>query len=238
MFITLCNWYSINFPIRESIRQIKRIQDDKDAEKHLQLLQDLIYNDRYLRFNVLPELLIVQKVYRIRKETKKQSPVCRQYVLRGFCWYDNKCRYQHSKDLNVIKLTECKYKDTCRHQNCPFGHNLPDPNTDNTCSICQIDIVKTGNRFGLIKCNHIFCHTCITQWKKTKVDLYQRVNRFPCPICRASCLKVLSSDIYLKEEEQAYVYNRKAKRCATKPCKYGPRHNCPFREMCHYLHID
>ena len=57
-----------------------------------------------------------------------------------------------------------------------------DSEKENVCNIC----LEVVNHLGtLTKCKHMFCKSCLDQWKETQ---FQRIYKTTCPICCQSLL--------------------------------------------------
>lgn len=194
----------------------------------------------------IDESKIFAKLQKKDSEERKQRPVCREFVMKRFCKFGDNCRYQHTLDLAIIKLTPCKFGVGCRRQaRCPFGHNEEEhqdiDDIEYLCGMCYSNIVKDGKRFGLIKCGHIFCYDCIRRWKRESASIqYGHRSWFDCPYCKTQCCPIIPSYIYVKDEfEKECILKRRRQTCKNKPCKYGQRRQyCPFKQHCHYQHID
>ncbi|XP_067128869.1 E3 ubiquitin-protein ligase makorin-2-like isoform X2 [Centruroides vittatus] len=111
-----------------------------------------------------------------------------------------------------------------------------------TCGICMEVVVEkeppTERRFGILeKCNHVFCLTCIRQWRKMKQ--FESKNIRACPECRVLSDFVTPSRYWVetKEEKEKLIEDYK-KALSSKPCKYFKqgRGECPFAGACFYLH--
>lgn len=113
---------------------------------------------------------------------------------------------------------------------------------DKACGICM-DIVMekeppSERRFGILeKCTHIFCLTCIRQWRQTKQ--FENKTIRACPECRIPSDFIVPNRYWVddKEEKTKLIDDYKGALSA-KHCKYfkNGRGECPFAGACFYLH--
>ena len=70
--------------------------------------------------------------------------------------------FRKKKEVIVIKATPITLTQLIDHQECP---------------ICLEEFSYT-DKVILLKCCHLFCRSCFTQWAKTSIT---------CPLCRQEC---------------------------------------------------
>ncbi|KAJ7623335.1 hypothetical protein FB45DRAFT_925318 [Roridomyces roridus] len=155
----------------------------------------------------------------------------------------------------------CKYYDTPRSADstaagfckrgaqCWFSHTLKGKekeviaDEDDLCSICFEKPVT----YGLLNdCSHIFCITCIKQWRDpaNKTDAGAGNTKL-CPMCRQPAKFIIpSSKFYPHGEEKDSLLARYMDSMARVPCRYFQRSLaatpsrpfCPFGKDCFYQH--
>lgn len=113
---------------------------------------------------------------------------------------------------------------------------------DTTCGICLENVHNTQHKqFGLLSgCNHIFCHTCLMQWRR-RSEVSSSLRRV-CPTCREPSNYVIPSTTFPANPSQkdTIVQNYKQK-CSTIPCRRfvdGKLGSCPFGRDCFFAHKD
>lgn len=101
-------------------------------------------------------------------------------------------------------------------------------------------VKEKGEIFGLLEnCDHIFCLSCIRDWRATFDKKVQKNHFRTCPICRSNSFLVVPSELHYKNgankeevfEDYKYYLNEI-------PCKifnFG-KGECPFRNSCFYAH--
>eukprot|EP01036_Dinobryon_divergens_P025962 gene25962-34562_t len=112
---------------------------------------------------------------------------------------------------------------------------------DNMCGICMEKIV----RFGLLSsCDHAFCISCITSWRKEAsksifLTKEEKNSKRSCPLCREHSDFIISSfEFHKGEEKQEYIAQQLASRSRV-PCKeYRTKKECQFGGHCFYAHLD
>jgi E3 ubiquitin-protein ligase makorin len=126
------------------------------------------------------------------------------------------------------------------------------------CSICLTDFsdLKRHERVGIMpNCEHIFCLTCITQWRSSAKDddddddddpfaiLAQRrqvETTRKCPNCRSLSYFVVPSQRAPKTQaERVRIIDEYKDRCSRTPCKHfkeSQGRRCPFGNECLYAH--
>lgn len=184
---------------------------------------------------------------RTKKNPPKQAPptsrkpLCRFFALHGNCRYGDNCAFSH--DLESGNEAVCPFflKGTCRYGDaCRLSHSLPSTAAgdimDLTCGIC----LEVPQKFGLLSgCDHVFCFSCLMEWRKSQTCSEQIKN---CPTCRNHSSHVIPSTTFYKSEQgkEEFVDSYKA-RLGAIPCKHfksGRLGSCPFGKDCFYQHLS
>ncbi|KAK0497147.1 hypothetical protein EDD18DRAFT_1073041 [Armillaria luteobubalina] len=196
-----------------------------------------------------------------RPITSKSRGTCKYYKEPRGCFAGSKCKFLHGES-NSRGLTPYDQAKTCRFyaqgyckrgDECWFKHTprLPSPGVDDEdepCSICFEQPVTYGLLMG---CSHVFCISCIKQWRDSS-----KLNRDPgpskvtkqCPMCRAPSAYITPSSVFYKNEdprkEKAIISYKES--MARVPCRYfqaSKREDasnpfCPFGKDCFYQHLN
>jgi len=110
------------------------------------------------------------------------------------------------------------------------------------CGICMEVVWDKPNeqdrKFGILEnCNHVYCLSCIRQWRSAKSFNNKVVKA--CPECRVSSSFVTPSEDWIedKEEKEKLISGYK-EHLSKRPCKYFDqgKGKCPFGKNCFYLH--
>jgi len=234
MFNTIYNYLFSNYISKEE----QEIQWILQNPQHIHFI---LNSKLYFLTTVFPQFQHILELNKTIIEQSKERFVCKSFVLKEKCKFGLKCMFLHTKDINVIKLTPCKFLDNCRRTNCPYGHEeFPDNSiNDNCCNICLSDIYKMNKRFGLLlECDHKFCVQCLRQHRQNIQSYPDQKQRLSCPTCRVFSNNYFSSKVFLsgtkkKKEYQEYIY-----RCSKIPCKFSNTYVCPRSWNCHFKHID
>ncbi|XP_030750844.1 probable E3 ubiquitin-protein ligase makorin-1 [Sitophilus oryzae] len=113
---------------------------------------------------------------------------------------------------------------------------------EKSCGICFDTILEKvkviEQKFGILpNCNHCYCFTCITKWRKTKEFDFSVAKA--CPECRIASDYVYPSRIWFEEkaEKDTFIANERS-RMQKIHCRYYNRGTgrCPFGNTCVYLH--
>jgi len=117
--------------------------------------------------------------------------------------------------------------------------NVNHSNAQHTCGICFESM--TDKRYALLEgCNHIFCMTCLMQWRHQSHE--EHTQRRACPTCRElSYLVVPSYSWPATPEEKESRIQRVLKEKAAIPCsrfKIGQLGSCLYGKNCFYAHLD
>ncbi|KAJ7224399.1 hypothetical protein GGX14DRAFT_351591 [Mycena pura] len=192
-----------------------------------------------------------------RPATSKPRGICKYYATERGCFNGRKCKFLHGETATHTPYDQAK---TCRFYaagfckrgpQCWFSHakgkgseQLID-DEDDLCSICFEKPITYGL---LTHCNHVFCITCIKQWRSSvdrSLDLVESGNTKCCPMCRTPAKFIIPSSKF-------YAHGQAAKDAAISrymdsmkkiPCKYFQRSLsgtstpfCPFGKDCFYQH--
>ncbi|KAK4699862.1 E3 ubiquitin-protein ligase makorin, partial [Phenoliferia sp. Uapishka_3] len=160
----------------------------------------------------------------------RASIVC-QFWLQGYCHRGTTCHYAHQLPSTSGGTEGDKGKEKAEEPK------------DLSCAICY----EMPQKFGLLDtCSHIFCFTCIRDWRESKKAdrAMEKREETDCPLCRASVSFITPSSRYFpqgpEKERLTRTYKEKMKK---KPCKWlekslNEEHlHCPFRNDCYYSHV-
>lgn len=178
------------------------------------------------------------------KTTNNNFLIClhyykRYYIFAGCCKFGSTCRYLHIVAEKESKLSE---ENTIAEVQKDEKEAADGPtDNDNICGICMEKIV----RFGLLSsCDHAFCISCITSWRKEAsksifLTKEEKNSKRSCPLCREHSDFIVSSfEFYKGEEKQEYIAQQLASRSRV-PCKeYLTKKECQFGGHCFYAHLD
>ncbi|KAF9005911.1 hypothetical protein BDQ17DRAFT_1239535 [Cyathus striatus] len=208
-----------------------------------------------------------------RPPTSKPRGVCRYYTHPRGCFAGDKCKFLHGESSQATPeqplLTPYDKSKTCRYyQNgfcrrgdkCWFlhvvGNNiqgegsivLEEPSDDDLCSVCFEKPVTFGLLTG---CSHVFCITCIRQWRDPSGkggDMVDSGNTKKCPMCRTPSRFITPSSRFFKQEdpEKDKIVQTYKESMAKVPCRYfrqskqKDKNNllCPFGKDCFYQHLN
>ena len=167
---------------------------------------------------------------------------CPHYA-RGMCAFGDDCELLHQQR----REDDGHYNDTTEehgtHQETKNRDKEEEAElVDTTCGICLENVYNTRQKqFGLLSCcNHIFCHSCLMEWRRSSEA--SSSSRRVCPTCREPSNYVIPSNIFPSNPSQklSIVENYKQK-CSIIPCKRfvaGKLGSCPFGRDCFYSHQD
>jgi len=202
-----------------------------------------------------------------RPPTNKPRGVCRYYKIPGGCFAGESCKFLHGEDSATLSPFDasktCRYYQAgyCkRGASCWFKHvdangagssSQPGSSSkvvdeaEQACSIC----FETPTTFGLLEgCGHVFCHSCIRNWRdphgKSLDILISGVSK-TCPFCRARSRFVTPSSKFVHNDDpkKAEIIERYKASMAKIPCKYFQKSTpekrfCPYGKDCFYEHKD
>ncbi|KAF9268987.1 hypothetical protein L218DRAFT_852143, partial [Marasmius fiardii PR-910] len=206
-----------------------------------------------------------------RPSTSKSRGICKYYTTPRGCFNGKKCKFIHGdpqvdKGVNA-RLTPYDQSKTCwyyargyckRAEKCWFLHELPqsrevgkaldeNEDIDENCSIC----FEKPSLYGLLTgCSHVFCITCLKQWRDPaakSVDMVDSGVHKKCPMCRAPSSFITPSSLFYKSEDprKEETINLYKLSMARVPCKYfqqsiikKAKPMCPFGKDCFYQHLN
>ncbi|KAJ7043469.1 hypothetical protein C8F04DRAFT_943293 [Mycena alexandri] len=191
-----------------------------------------------------------------RPITSKSRGICKYYTTDRGCFNGRTCKFLHGQDTHTSydRAKTCRFYASgfCKHgAQCWFSHvkgkeKEAIEEEDDLCSIC-FDKPAT---YGLLTgCSHIFCITCIKQWRDNankSVDVVESGNTKRCPMCRQPAKFIIPSSKFYAQGQDAKDaalarYMDSMKRV---PCKYFQKSLsrpsstpfCPFGKDCFYQH--
>ncbi|KJA23618.1 hypothetical protein HYPSUDRAFT_137701 [Hypholoma sublateritium FD-334 SS-4] len=196
-----------------------------------------------------------------RPVTSKARGVCKYYTDPRGCYAKDQCKFLHSeppKEGEEPALTPYDRSKTCkfysqgycrRGDECWFLHadakgKGPLEEEDDLCSIC----FEKPTTYGLLTgCSHIFCTTCIKQWRdpsRKPIGVLDSGNTKRCPMCRAPSRFITPSSKFWPDgstEKQKTVESYRES-MARVQCRFfqksirKDRLICPFGNECFYQH--
>ncbi|KAL7497656.1 hypothetical protein ACHAWT_005675 [Skeletonema menzelii] len=176
-----------------------------------------------------------------RSEILSMIP-CTHYD-HGMCAFGDDCELLHRQQK---REEEGHHNDTTEHNHnrTPQTKNNEEEEelVDTTCGICLENVYNTQQQqFGLLSCcNHIFCHACLMEWRRSSE--VSSSSRRVCPTCREMSNYVIPSHVFPSNPSQKLniVQNYKQKYSMI-PCKRfvtGKLGSCPFGRDCFFSHED
>jgi len=70
---------------------------------------------------------------------------------------------------------------------------------DHECAICLELVKEKGELFGLLEnCDHVFCFSCIRDWRSTFDKKVPLANYRTCPVCRSNSFLFVPSELHHK----------------------------------------
>ncbi|KAJ8094337.1 hypothetical protein PM082_010771 [Marasmius tenuissimus] len=211
-----------------------------------------------------------------RPSTSKPRGTCIYYKTPRGCFAGKTCKFLHGDPEvdqgNDARLTPYDQSKTCRYfakgfckraDKCWFIHSLPSPSQaagsretqeddsdpiDELCSICY----EEPKLYGLLAgCNHVFCITCIRQWRdpaQKSSDVVDSGVHKQCPMCRAPSSFITPSSLFFKNEDprKAETISQYKQSMGRVSCKYFIQSRakdktkpfCPFGKDCFYQHLN
>lgn len=152
------------------------------------------------------------------------------HFSRGGCLYGDDCELLHQQQNSHDR--ELKSEKTDEKEEL----------VDSTCGICLENVYHTQHKqFGLLSgCNHIFCHTCLMQWRR-RSEVSSSLRRV-CPTCREPSNYVIpSNDFPANPSEKNTIVQNYKQKCSTIPCRRfvdGKLGSCSFGRDCFFAHHD
>ncbi|XP_047204578.1 E3 ubiquitin-protein ligase makorin-2 isoform X2 [Girardinichthys multiradiatus] len=175
------------------------------------------------------------------------------YAVAGHCYYGDSCTYLHGDLCEVCGLQVLHPHDPeqrrAHEKMCllafeadmekAFAAQL---SQNKVCSICMEVVVQKAvpseRRFGILSsCCHIFCLSCIRQWRGTRTFCNKIIKS--CPECRIISEFVIPSVYWVEDQgEKDHLIELFKSGVSKKACKYFDegRGSCPFGGNCLYLH--
>ncbi|KAG8708662.1 hypothetical protein FRC08_018776 [Ceratobasidium sp. 394] len=193
-------------------------------------------------------------------------PVCRYFSNPGGCRAGSTCRYAHSVELGqspqqskqicrFYNNGHCRRGDQCWYRHVTPASTKATPSASASakreeveelvCSIC----FEEPKQFGLLTgCSHVFCLSCIKDWRNSKgkdVDVVLSNTNKTCPVCRAPSKFITPSSRFTPKdspEREQCVKGYKATLGGI-PCKYfiaspPEKRFCPYGKDCFYQHLN
>ena len=187
-------------------------------------------------------------------DDKQQVPLCPFALNNDHCPKGSKCTYTYHGTkcdicsclcLHPFNLEERKlHENECKKKKEKEARQklLMQSSLDKVCGICMEPILEKSSsserRFGILeKCDHVFCLSCIRQWRKTE-QLARKIIR-SCPECRVFSSFVIPSKVwYSNSQDKKDIIKNYKQALSEKPCKYfnQGKNECPFGGACFYLH--
>ncbi|KAJ6518634.1 hypothetical protein C8R45DRAFT_1065588 [Mycena sanguinolenta] len=193
-----------------------------------------------------------------RPVTSKSRGICKYYNTERGCFAPaGKCKFLHGPDAihtpyDQAKICRFYAAGFCkRGAKCWFIHTkgkekaVDTDEEDDLCSIC----FDKPDTYGLLTdCSHIFCITCIKQWRdpaNKSIDVVDSGNTKRCPMCRGSSKFIIpSSKFYAQGEAKDAALARYMDSMKRVPCKHFQKSLasnratpfCPFGKDCFYQH--
>ncbi|XP_037535647.1 probable E3 ubiquitin-protein ligase makorin-2 [Nematolebias whitei] len=175
------------------------------------------------------------------------------YAAAGRCYYEDRCPYLHGNLCEVCSLHVLHPFDAeqrrMHEKACLLAFEADMEKAfaaqfsqDKVCSICMEVVVQKASlserRFGILSsCCHVFCLTCIRQWRGTRTFCNKIIKS--CPECRVISEFVIPSAFWVEDqEEKDQLIELFKSGVSKKACKYFDqgRGSCPFGGKCLYLH--
>ncbi|TEB21818.1 hypothetical protein FA13DRAFT_1642272 [Coprinellus micaceus] len=162
-----------------------------------------------------------------------QAKRCR-YFAKGFCKRGEECWFQHVLDPS----SPMDVKEKCAVD------EDSDLEADPLCSVCY----EKPTTYGLLSgCSHVFCISCIREWRDRKsksADLVISGNNKKCPMCRESSNFITPSSVFIKHgtEQKELIIGKYKESMGKVQCRYFertkglPQPSCPFGKDCFYKH--
>jgi len=157
----------------------------------------------------------------------REKTVC-SYYAAGNCQNGNDCHYSHDDSLVTIAKKTVKRDKK--------GKIIG----DHECAICLEFVREKNEIFGLLEnCEHVFCLSCIRDWRATFDKKTAKSHYRTCPICRSNSFIVVPSDMHYKNSaDKDEVFEDYKYYLKSIPCKIfnKGKGECPFRNSCFYEH--
>ncbi|TRM60714.1 hypothetical protein BD626DRAFT_406853 [Schizophyllum amplum] len=201
-----------------------------------------------------------------RPSTSKARGVCKYYKEPRGCFAGSRCKFFHGEPgaTDGPTLTPYDASKTCRFfakgycnrgDSCWFRHVQSEVSSsratledveDDQCCIC----FEKPTTYGLLGgCSHVFCLSCLRQWRSTagkSIDVVESGVHKKCPMCRSKSAFITPSSVFIKHGDPAKdeVIQAYKESMARIPCvhfqssKARGRLFCPFGRDCFYQHLN
>ncbi|XP_034632875.1 probable E3 ubiquitin-protein ligase makorin-2 [Trachemys scripta elegans] len=175
------------------------------------------------------------------------------YAAAGECQFGDRCLYLHGDVCEICELQVLHPFDPeqrkAHEKMCmaAFEHEMEkafafQASQDKVCSICMEVVYEkpsaSERRFGILSnCNHIYCLSCIRQWRCAKQ--FENLIIKSCPQCRVTSEFVIPSVYWVEDQNKKNKLIEAFKQgMGKKACKYFEqgKGTCPFGGKCLYLH--
>jgi len=137
----------------------------------------------------------------------------------------------------------CRYGSACRysHSIAPESEPTEPPEGDMECGICLSPLANEGMSIGILDgCSHLFCLSCIRDWREKGMELSDAQTVRRCPVCRLpSHLVIPSQRIPSSQDAKLRIKQQYLDNLSKIPCRhftFGVR-ECPFGSSCFYAHL-
>ncbi|KAJ3006354.1 hypothetical protein NUW54_g3970 [Trametes sanguinea] len=197
-----------------------------------------------------------------RPVTSKPRGICKYYNTDRGCYAGNSCKFLHGEAERLTpydKTKVCRFYAAgyCRRgESCWFLHTDPAkvasgsqpkacPQEDEEeCAICYDKPVTYGLLAG---CSHVFCLSCIKNWRENEgkeEDVIRSGMTKTCPMCRTPSRFVTPSTHFYPEGHpmKAEVVEKYKASMARVKCRHFEKSKankklfCPFGKDCFYKH--
>lgn len=177
-------------------------------------------------------------------------PLCKQFAAYGSCALEDDCELIHGLECEIChkwylhpynEEASTAHRRRCETRKASLAARMR--SADLECGICLERVAQrqppSERRFGLLACEHIFCLSCIRNWRtSTQVDTDTAART--CPVCRTPTHFVTPSSTWpaSTEEKESLVaaYKRKLGTIDCRNFDFGDG-NCPFGTSCFYRHV-
>ncbi|KAM5533849.1 hypothetical protein V8D89_012512 [Ganoderma adspersum] len=196
-----------------------------------------------------------------RPVTSKARGICAYYNTKYGCYAGDRCKFLHGKDEHLTSYDRskvCRFHAAgyCKHgDDCWFIHVNPtkpdssspkllaDSEEELLCVICY----DKPTTYGLLAgCSHVFCLSCIINWRDPEgksSDIVEAGTTKTCPMCRSPSRFVTPSSLFFSEGDsrKAEAIEKYKKGLASVKCRYFEQSRpekrfCPFGKECFFKH--
>ncbi|GMH43698.1 hypothetical protein BSKO_11620 [Bryopsis sp. KO-2023] len=178
--------------------------------------------------------------------------MCWTFCNSGFCPDGEDCSFAHGDfcktcEKYCLDKKNLGYRVQHIHQCREMHARLVDytRSAELECAICLEKVFSkpslSDRRFGLMACDHVFCLSCIRNWRSNTdgtVDIASALRT--CPICRVATHFVTPSAIFPdNESKKAAIVEGYVQKMGEIDCRafnFGEG-QCPFANSCFYRHV-